>query len=162
MARMPPALHRTWLTLRELTLAYGPFALLAAALVALAFRVLQPLPPRQVVLATGIAQGAYAEFGQRYAEQLRRHGITVQLRATEGAAENLALLRDPGSGVDIGFVLGGVDALAAQRGADTPANDGLVTLGRMFHEPVWLFYRVDAIWGLGSGWRGWHSWPAGR
>jgi TRAP-type uncharacterized transport system substrate-binding protein len=107
-----------------------------------AYLVLQPQPPRHVVLATGVDQGAYAEFGRRYAELMKPHGITVELRPTQGAAENLALLRDPHSGVDLAFVQGGSDErTAAEAAADT---EGLVSLGSLFHEPVWLFYREDA------------------
>jgi len=114
----------------------------AALLLALAYVVLQPSPPRTVVLATGVDQGAYAEFGRRYAAVLKRHGITVALRPTQGAAENLALLRDANSGVDIAFVQGGSDERsAAEAQADT---EGLVSLGSLFHEPVWLFYRQDS------------------
>ena len=114
----------------------GPFVLLAVALLALAYWVLDPAPPREVTLATGVAQGAYSEFGHRYAERLARHGIKVRLRATQGAAENLALLRDPGSGVDLAFVQGGA--------AESATDEALWSLGSMFHEPVWLFYRVDS------------------
>lgn len=115
----------------------APFLLLAAALIALAYWMLDPNPPRRVVLATGVPQGAYAEFGQRYAERLQRHGIAVELRSTQGAAENLALLRDPNSGIDIAFVQGGA--------GEAPDGDAaLQSLGSMFYEPVWLFYRVDS------------------
>ncbi len=115
----------------------APFVLLACGLVALAYWLLDPNPPRRVVLATGVAQGAYAEFGQRYAERLKRHGITVELRNTQGAAENLALLRDASSDVQIGFVQGGA--------SDMPdADASLRSLGSMFYEPVWLFYRADS------------------
>lgn len=117
-------------------------ALLAAALLAAAYWVLDPSPPRRVTLATGVAQGAYAEFGKRYAALLAQHGIEVVLRPTEGAAANLALLRDPDSGVDIAFVQGGADERSK---ADTEeADEGLVSLGSMFYEPVWLFYRQDS------------------
>jgi TRAP-type uncharacterized transport system substrate-binding protein len=116
----------------------APFLLLAAALIALAYWMLDPNPPRRVVLATGVAQGAYAGFGERYAERLKRHGITVDLRTTQGAAENLALLRDPASGVDVGFVQGGATHAPAE---DTPP---LLSLGSMFYEPVWWFYRTDS------------------
>ncbi|WP_284617755.1 TAXI family TRAP transporter solute-binding subunit [Aquabacterium humicola] len=136
-AAIPGALSH-W---RDLLLAAGPLLLLGAALLVAAYLVLQPQPPRRVVLATGIAQGAYAEFGQRYAAWLAGHGITVELRPTQGAAENLALLRDARSGVDIAFVQGGADPAGdAARDADA----GLVSLGSLFYEPVWLFYREDS------------------
>ena len=144
---MPQALRQSLLSLRDLALTVGPFVLLAALLLGLAYAALQPNPPRRVVLATGVAQGAYAEFGQRYADKLKAHGIEVVLRPSAGAAENLALLRDPASGVDLAFVQGGVDlaqAAAADGGDGTPGDDGLVSLGSVFHEPVWLFYRQDA------------------
>ena len=147
---MPQALRQSLLSLRDLALTVGPFVLLAALLLGLAYAAMSPNPPRRVVLATGVAQGAYAEFGQRYADKLKAHGIEVVLRATAGAADNLALLRDPASGVDLAFVQGGVDlaqAAVADGGGGSDDNikdDGLVSLGSVFHEPVWLFYRQDA------------------
>jgi hypothetical protein len=119
-----------------------PFVLLAFVLLLAAYWVLDPTPPRRVVLATGVDQGAYAEFGKRYAQQLAVHGITVELRRTQGAAENLDLLRNPMSGVDIAFVQGGADAEQATPNEETEVD--LVSLGSMFYEPVWLFYREDA------------------
>jgi NMT1-like family len=118
-----------------------PFVTLAALLLVLAYVWLDPTPPKRVVLATGTEQGAYSEFGKRYAAWLSRHGIQVELRNTQGAAENLALLRDPGSGVDLAFVQGGADA---ERRNDDAVDDGLRSLGSMFYEPVWLFYRAQS------------------
>ena len=120
-----------------------PFVLLAAALLALAYLWLDPTPPKRVVLATGVDQGAYSEFGKRYAALLAKHGIRVELRATQGAAENLALLRDPASGVDLAFVQGGADP-DRDRDAASDADTRLVSLGSMFYEPVWLFYRGES------------------
>jgi NMT1-like family len=118
-----------------------PFVTLATLLLVLAYVWLDPTPPKRVVLATGTEQGAYSEFGKRYAAWLSRHGIQVDLRNTQGAAENLALLRDPGSGVDLAFVQGGADA---ERRNDDAVDDGLRSLGSMFYEPVWLFYRAQS------------------
>ena len=143
---MPKALQSALLSLRDLLITYAPFLALAAAVLFVAYRMLDPTPPKRVVLATGTAQGAYAEFGKRYAEILKGYGITVELRETQGAAENLALLRDPNSGVDIAFVQGGADQDAnRQRGSDAgdDRNTGLVSLGSMFYEPVWFFYREE-------------------
>lgn len=137
---MPQALRHTLLSLRDLLATAGPFIALAALLLALAYHLLDPAPPRRVVLATGVEQSAYAEFGQRYARWLRQHGIEVVLRSTEGAAENLQLLRDADAGVDIAFVQGGAD----DRRPAGEADDGLVSLGSLGFEPVWLFYREDA------------------
>ena len=138
---MPKVLRHTLLSARDLLVTAGPFALITLVLLVLAYLVLDPAPPKTVVLATGPDQGAYAEFGKRYAALLKTHGIAVELRATQGTAENLALLRDEASPVDIAFVQGGADLA---RGADDVANAGLVSLGSLFFEPVWLFYREDS------------------
>jgi TRAP-type uncharacterized transport system substrate-binding protein len=70
----------------------------------------------------------------------------VELRETNGAAQNLALLRDPKENVDIAFVQGGADPKRRREGdaAASEADATLVSLGSMFYEPVWLFYREDA------------------
>jgi TRAP-type uncharacterized transport system substrate-binding protein len=140
---MPKVIRLTLLSLRDLAVTAGPFVLLALALIVLAYWVLDPTPPRTVVLATGVDQGAYAEFGRRYAAILKRHGIDVQLKPTQGAAENLTLLRDERSGVDIAFAQGGAEG--ERRRVDGEVDDErLVSLGSLFHEPVWLFYREEA------------------
>ena len=139
---MPKVLRNTLLSARDLLVTAGPFLLLAVALLVVAYWVLDPTPPRKVVLATGVEQGAYAEFGKRYVQYLKQHGITVELRATNGANENLKLLRDPASGVDIAFVQGGADE-RDRRPADED-EDALVSLGSLFYEPVWIFYREDS------------------
>ena len=145
---MPNALRHTLLSVRDLIVTFGPFIVLAAALLGLAYWVLDPTPPKRVVLATGTEQGAYAEFGKRYAKILEGYGITVELRATQGAAENLQLLRASDSGVDVAFVQGGADELPK---ADEDDDAGLISLGSLFYEPVWLFYRVDAAQRLLKG-----------
>jgi TRAP-type uncharacterized transport system substrate-binding protein len=117
-------------------------ALLLAAAAALlwgAWRVLEPTPEKRLVIATGPEQGAYDEFARRYLPLLQAQGITVELRRTQGAAENLALLRDRASGVQVAFLQGGVD-LPAPAGA-LP----LVSLGSVALEPLWLFYREDSL-----------------
>jgi TRAP-type uncharacterized transport system substrate-binding protein len=133
--------RHTLVSVRDLALTAGPFVLMALLLLGLAYWVLDPAPPRHMVLATGAPRSAYAEFGQRYAAALKRHGITVELRSTEGAVQNLALLRDAASGVDAAFVQGGTDPLP--HNADEPDTQ-LASLGSLFHEPVWLFYRQDS------------------
>jgi len=92
-----------------------------------------PTPPRSLVFATGPQGSAYAATGARYREILARAGVDVRLQATEGALDDLARLRDPGSGVSVGFVQAGT-ATAAE-------SPGLCSLGTVFYEPLWLFHR---------------------
>ena len=62
------------LSIRDMLASAGPVLLLALGLLAAAYWWLDPQPPRTVTLATGPAGSAYAEFGQRYAEALKRDG----------------------------------------------------------------------------------------
>ena len=141
---MTATLRHTLLSFRDLLATAGPFIVLAVALLAGAYCLLDPTPPKKVVLATGPEQGAYAEFGKRYAEELKKFGITVELRNTHGAAENLRLLVDPKAGVDIAFVQGGAGEGRRAAAAEGTDDGALVSLGSLFHEPVWLFYRADS------------------
>src|SRR4051812_21716345 len=141
---MRESLRETLLSLRELLFTAAPFVLLAAALVYMAYVMLDPTPPKRITLATGGDQGAYAEFGRRYAQILKENGVEVRLRPTAGAAENLALLREPNGDVEVAFVQGGADPTVTRGASDDEPEDDLVSLGSLFHEPVWLFYRADS------------------
>ncbi|BFO55040.1 TAXI family TRAP transporter solute-binding subunit [Acidovorax sacchari] len=124
------------LNVRDLLLSAGPLAFLAVGLVALAYWWLQPNPPRRVTLATGPAQSAYAEFGQRYRKALAVDGIDVVLLESEGSSANLQLLRE--GRADLAFVQGGTGELRPED------SENLESLGSLFVEPIWLFYRDDA------------------
>ena len=139
---MNDRLRHTLQSARDVLALAAPFLLVAFALLAIAYWALDPSPPRRVVLATGSDLGAYSEFGKRYAQILKGYGVTVELRNTQGAAENLRLLRDPNSGVDIAFMQGGADERLRQASTDED-DDPLVSLGSLFYEPVWIFYRTD-------------------
>jgi TRAP-type uncharacterized transport system substrate-binding protein len=140
---MRRTIREALVSVRALLVAFGPFIVLALALLAGAYYVLKPTPPKRVVMATGSDQGAYAAFGKRYAEELRRRGVEVELRTTAGSRENLRLLKDEKSGVGIAFIQGG-SSESARAQAEQEADPGLMSLGSMFYEPVWIFYRADS------------------
>lgn len=133
---MTQSIRYTLLSLRDLMVSVGPFIVLAVALLSLAYWWLDPNPPKRVTLATGPAQSAYEAFGKRYATLLAKDGITVELLPSEGSADNLRLLRE--GKADLGFVQGGTAEAGALDDAD------LESLGSLFLEPVWLFYREAA------------------
>ena len=137
---MPRVLRDTLVMVRELAFAWGPFILIGLALLALAYWALDPAPPKRVTLATGPERSPYDEFGKRYKAELARYGIEVVLKPTHGSFENRRLLRDAKHEVDLAFVQGG--SSDADRVADeSQEGPQLVSLGSLFYEPVWVFYR---------------------
>ena len=136
---MPPMAKKisyALLSMRAMLVSAGPFILLTVVLLTLAYWWLDPNPPKHVTLATGPAQSAYAEFGTRYAKALALNGIEVRLVPSEGSSANLQLLRE--GKVDLGFVQGGSDESSVN------AESGIESLGSLFVEPLWLFYKTQA------------------
>lgn len=133
---MPKTLKLILLSIRDLIASAGPVVFLVIGLVIAAYWWLQPQPPKRVTLATGPAGSAYAEFGQRYARALATNGIEVVLKPSEGSSDNLQMLRN--GTADVAFVRGGSADVVADEEA------GLTSLGSLFYEPLWIFYRSDA------------------
>ena len=136
-------LRNTLVSLRDLVISAGPVLVLPIILLSLAYWWLDPNPPKKVTLATGPAQSAYEEFGKRYQKALQRYNIEVVLVPSDGSPSNLKLLR--AGKADLGFVQGG----AGERNANE--ESGIVSLGSLFVEPVWLFYRADAVKNMPGG-----------
>lgn len=132
---MPQAVRNTLFSVRDLLISFGPYV--AATLLILGFTVwrLDPFPPKTLVMATGPDGSDYALFGQQYADFFKSHGITLELKKTEGSRENLLLLRD--GVVDLGFTQGGSGKLRSKD------DKSLFSLGSLFYEPIWVFYRAD-------------------
>ena len=105
----------------------------AAILLAAGLFIFATLPPRTVTMATGAAGGAYHELGLRYREILARSGVRLRLVNTTGGLDNLARLRDRRSGVQVGFSQGGTTT--------KEESPNVESLGAMFFEPLWVFYR---------------------
>ena len=106
----------------------------------IAFQFVQPAPPDRIVITTGSDAGAYYAYARRYAAILARNGITLEVRTSAGSLQNLERLENDEA--QVGFVQGGV----IERQGDPDDEDeesALVSLGSVFFEPVWVFYRGD-------------------
>jgi TRAP transporter TAXI family solute receptor len=119
---------------REQLSVVGPAIVLAVAAFVVALQWVKPAPPSRVVIATGRPDGAYYRFAQQYRERLAREGITLEVRQTSGSVENIRLLEDPASGVDIAFVQGGT--------AGAAKSETLASLASLYFEPLWVFSRL--------------------
>src|SRR4030095_8283809 len=90
----PKAIRYPLVSIRDILISVGPFAIVAVALLVLAYLWLDPTPPKRVTLATGPAQSAYDEFGKRYKKALQANGIEVVLLPSQGSSDNLQLMRE--------------------------------------------------------------------
>ena len=117
--------------LTEYAKVWGLLALIVALGFLLAYQFVEPPPPKAVRIATGGQDGAYYAFAQKYARSLARDGITLEVVSTAGSIENLELLKT--GAVSLALVQGGSVA-----DADT---EQVESLGSLFLEPVWVFYR---------------------
>ena len=118
---------------RELLIVVVPAVLFVIAAFWVAAQFIKPAPPKSVVMSTGAPHGAYEMYAANYRSILARYEVELVERPSAGAVENLERLADPAGDVDFAFVQGGL-------GIGT-ANDGLVSLGSFYYEPVWVFYR---------------------
>jgi TRAP transporter TAXI family solute receptor len=142
---LPRVIRVALVSVRDLMLTAGPFVLIAVALLVAAYAILDPNPPRRVVLATGPEHSAYARWGEAYAAELGRYGIQVELRPTMGSLQNRRLLRDAKENVDLAFVQGGSsDGAQAANDKDAAEMEPLVSLGTVAYDPVWIFHRAES------------------
>lgn len=132
---MPKIFKFTTLSARDLIVTFAPVLLLLAGLSVIAYKIIDPFPPKIVTISTGQENSAYEQLAKRYTSILARQGIQVRQKRSQGSIENLQRLRDPDSGIDIAFVQSGSTNLA------NAERNGLISLGSLFTEPVWLFYR---------------------
>lgn len=101
----------------------------------LAYQFIEPAPPKHIRIATGGEEGAYYGFGKQYREILARAGISVSVQSTSGSIENLRLLGDGTSNVDVAFVQGGSQS--------PTTSQRFLSLGSLYLEPLWVFIRGE-------------------
>ena len=131
MAGDTPTRHRRlniWLDRIGL---FGPAFLLVVAAFVVAYHFVQPAPPRHIVMATGVKDGAYYYYGRWYRDLLAQEGISVTLLQTAGSIDNIGLLEQ--GKADVAFVQGGTRS----DGGETR----LRSLASLYFEPVWVFVR---------------------
>jgi TRAP-type uncharacterized transport system substrate-binding protein len=117
---------------RELLLVLLPVVAVFFGAMWLALRLVDPAPPRTFVVSATSAGSPYYRYAERYKATFKRNGVALEVRETGGSLANLKALADPASGVHAGFIQGG---LASSR--DAP---GLLSVGRIAYEPLWVFY----------------------
>lgn len=111
-------------------------------------RVVDPGPKGRIVIATGGAGGAYHQYAQQLVKDAARYGIDLRLRPDIEGVSTVGAVLNEASGVQGGIVKGGLAgslqgrfATDEDRKQRTNQIDGLRSIGRLFNEPIWVFYR---------------------
>ncbi|MBC3908596.1 TAXI family TRAP transporter solute-binding subunit [Undibacterium umbellatum] len=125
----------TLFNLRDLLVAFGPVTLMVVIVCGAGYWLVDPAPPRVIDISSGQENGSYERFAKRYAQELQKNQITLRQQISQGSEENLSRISDPDSEIEVGFVRSGStdEAQAHER--------GLISLGSLFYEPIWVFYR---------------------
>ncbi|SDT93255.1 TRAP-type uncharacterized transport system, substrate-binding protein [Pseudomonas pohangensis] len=105
-------------------------------LIGAVFLFVAPPPPMSASLATGPAGSGYAAFGEQLQVELAKQGFDLQLVNTSGSRDNLQRLLKEDSDVSLAMVQSGLE-----RQLDVPQRERLQSLGAIYQEPLWLFYR---------------------
>lgn len=130
-----PKIKFTLISTKDALIAFGPIVLMVIAVLLAAYYVVDPAPGRTLDFSAGQENSAYERFAKQYAEELANNQISLRIHKSQGSQENLQQIADPDSNIDIGFV---------QSGSTTEKEaieKGLISLGSLFYEPIWIFYR---------------------
>ncbi len=95
--------------------------------------VVQSAPPRKLVMTSGPEGSSFQRWAAAYQKILATHGVALEIRPSGGSLDNLKRLQSATEGVDVGFVGGGI--------AKDQNLDGLMSLGSVAYQPLWVFYR---------------------
>ena len=125
----------TLFNLRDLLVAFGPITLMVVIVCGVGYWLVDPAPPRVIDISSGQENGSYERFAKRYAQELQKNQITLRQQSSQGSEENLSRISDPDSEIEVGFVRSGSTD-------EAQAHElGLISLGSLFYEPIWVFYR---------------------
>lgn len=109
-----------------------------AGLVWALFQFVPPPPTMSASMATGSQGGAYQQFAEQLKEELAKEGFNLKLVPTSGSRDNLQQLLADDPEVQIALVQSGLE-----RQLSEAERERLHSLGAIYQEPLWLFYRRD-------------------
>jgi len=118
---------------RDIATTAAPFFLAFVIAILIAVHYLKPAPPTTLIITSGPDGSALRRAADRYQTILAHNGVALKVLPSAGSQDNLKRLLDPNIKVDVGFVQGGLAG-----GIET---DRLISLGSLFYEPLYIFYR---------------------
>jgi len=96
-----------------------------------------PAPPSTITIVAGLKGGAFEQTANQYREILARQRVNLEVRFVEVPPDVIKLIDNPKSGTDAAFVFPGQTSRAE--------SPDLLSLGRIYSSPYWIFYRADEL-----------------
>jgi TRAP transporter TAXI family solute receptor len=120
-------------SLRDLLTVGLPALLLLIGGFWLAAQFIKPAPPDYLYISSGAPGGSYEVYAERYRQVLARNGVELRDQPSAGSMENLKRLLDENDDTEVALV---------QSGTANGVNvNTLFSLGYLYYEPLWVFYR---------------------
>ncbi|HEY3863006.1 MAG TPA: TAXI family TRAP transporter solute-binding subunit [Verrucomicrobiae bacterium] len=110
------------------------------AVLAAVFWFFHSAPPTTLSITSGPKGSSFESTAIKYQAILAKEGVTLQIIPSAGSDENLRRLQDPSSGVDIGFVQGGIT-----NDPESAKASRVVSLGSISYQPMMIFYRGSTL-----------------
>lgn len=132
--------QRKWLLIRL------PIAVVALATASWLWLFVYPIPESRVTITTAGLNGAYYKLALKYAQSFAKHGITLEVQASDGSIENLQRLRAVTNQSDLALMQGGFGFLGNSN--ERQELSRVQTLANVDTEILWLFSRVKDITSL--------------
>jgi uncharacterized protein len=117
---------------------YAPLVIGASLVIAYGWKFIKPGPPKEITISAGAEGGAYFEYAKKYAAVLEKNGVKATILSSTGSIQNIERLRiaeGEKNSADVAFIQGGL--------VDENTKEGLLSLGSLYYEPLWVFYRTS-------------------
>lgn len=138
MRRMAKLKKLREISLRDLLTVGLPALALLVGGFWLAAQFIKPAPPDYLYISSGAQGGSYEVYAERYRQVLARNGVELRDQPSAGSMENLKRLLDEKDDTEVALV---------QSGTANGVNvNTLFSLGYLYYEPLWVFYRGEREW----------------
>jgi uncharacterized protein len=97
----------------------------------------EPIPPKVVGIAVGREGTSDGIYGEKLVAFFAKHGVKLNITYTEGGKQPIAAMHRERS-IKSALILGGLYK-------KNEIDDNAISLGSSQYEPLWLFYRGDAV-----------------
>jgi TRAP-type uncharacterized transport system substrate-binding protein len=95
-------------------------------------------PPTELTIISGPEGSIFHGIAKKYAVELKKNGIKVNILKSHGSLDNLKHISNPKSGIDLALVQSGSED-------EKSLLENLVSLGGLSYQPLFFFYRGTEI-----------------